>query len=778
MSEKVLKCINRAVYFLNRNKFTKAEDQAERALKTLSQLKMRPSPFSFEIGKILNHIGVKYLQRGDFRRATLNLQKAMMLKREVAGKEHESSIGTTRNLIQSSMFSCSFDLAEKLINELLTFAQRQKNSSLKEYAETQKRILDEIINNKPGIKIKGVGFASDRYTIPALDNLYLPNLFDKLQAIVKEIHMSLIGYETLKCSVTFQVLSRIAKEPPIIDNPYLGEEWKVDAPAPLKSRIPKSSDNFVAFVDDNMSIRKDELRLIDEKERDIQFELKGGLWDIHIPSSYPRFGHASRPSVKIPSCKQFAFFRGKGFVFRWKLDLGTVYKLQFKINFTHTSDRIGVSSPRLGLLFPFKYVSLQHMNAVHPLKQLTIHSVLAKPISYHRTSEGSGIIPMKINASELSLGKINKGQPYSFDRKGSESELTLNQSLNFNDYGMIGLKLSYSPKENLTVWVKTWDQAIPTGIYHTFSGFQKYQVPLVNFRVVNNSNVSKKLLFCTKIESFTQEQRTTVTFPPKTTKTVTHLPPILEGALQRLVETRATNICTKVTELDGSPSLILDDTHPVRLLAFDTMVWEVTNPSTGITEDLSRHILAWITPHTSKRLIEKVARKALELHPKNEIVGYQGAKNQKEQIDVVKEQVKAVYTALKEHGISYVSTPICFGTDSPELTQRVRLPEDSIQSRSANCIDCSVLIASILEHIGLNPAIVLIPGHAFLAWETWQGSRKYQFLETTMLQTSTFEESLRKGWEEWQMFLGLSTPKKGFLDVALLRKDGIFPMTL
>jgi len=418
------------------------------------------------------------------------------------------------------------------------------------------------------------------------------------------------------------------------------------------------------------------------------------------------------------------------------------------------------------------------MNAVHPPKQLTIHSVLAKPISYHRTSEGAGIIPVKINASELSLGKISKGQHYSFDREGSGSELTLSQSINFTDYCMIGLKLSYSPKENLTVWVKTWDQPIPTGIYHTLLGSQKYRVPLVNFRVLNNSNESKKLLFCTKIEGFTQEQRTTVTFPPKKTKIVTHLPPILEGALQRLIETKVTNICTKVTELDGSPTLILDNTYPIRLLAFDTMVWEVTNPSTGITEDLSRLILAWITPHTHERLIEKLVHKAVELHPKKVIVGYQSAKNQREQIHVVKEQVKAVYNALKEYGISYVSTPICFGTDTPELTQRVRLPENSIQSRSANCIDCSVLFASVLEHIGLNPAIVLIPGHAFLAWETWRGSEKYQFLETTMLQTSTFEESLRKDSEEWRMFLGLSTPKKRFLDVASLRKDGIFPMVL
>ena len=46
------------------------------------------------------------------------------------------------------------------------------------------------------------------------------------------------------------------------------------------------------------------------------------------------------------------------------------------------------------------------------------------------------------------------------------------------------------------------------------------------------------------------------------------------------------------------------------------------------------------------------------------------------------------------------------------------LPRESLADKEANCINGTVLFASLLEGISMSPAIVLVPGHAFLAWET------------------------------------------------------------
>jgi hypothetical protein len=41
----------------------------------------------------------------------------------------------------------------------------------------------------------------------------------------------------------------------------------------------------------------------------------------------------------------------------------------------------------------------------------------------------------------------------------------------------------------------------------------------------------------------------------------------------------------------------------------------------------------------------------------------------------------------------------------------------------------------------MNPAICIVPGHAFLAWETWRDSGDWKFVETTMLGSHNYEQA-------------------------------------
>lgn len=76
----------------------------------------------------------------------------------------------------------------------------------------------------------------------------------------------------------------------------------------------------------------------------------------------------------------------------------------------------------------------------------------------------------------------------------------------------------------------------------------------------------------------------------------------------------------------------------------------------------------------------------------------------------VKTQIGAIYAAIKNLNIIYQSVPASFGN----LGQRVRLPDQVLSHRLGNCLDMSLLFASALENIGLNPLLVLIDGHAFV----------------------------------------------------------------
>jgi hypothetical protein len=135
----------------------------------------------------------------------------------------------------------------------------------------------------------------------------------------------------------------------------------------------------------------------------------------------------------------------------------------------------------------------------------------------------------------------------------------------------------------------------------------------------------------------------------------------------------------------------------------------------------------------------------------------------------VRDQVKAIFDALKAQGISYSSTTISF----PAGSQKVRFPSDALNESAANCIDGTVLMASALEAIDIEPMIVLVPGHAFLGWRENSGSNAMEFVETTMIGSSTFDEALQYASDEFNKYSAAGTAK--LVDIKKARALGLLP---
>lgn len=74
-------------------------------------------------------------------------------------------------------------------------------------------------------------------------------------------------------------------------------------------------------------------------------------------------------------------------------------------------------------------------------------------------------------------------------------------------------------------------------------------------------------------------------------------------------------------------------------------------------------------------------------------------------------------------------------TDSFFLaSQRVRRVDETIASRSGNCIDGTVLFASLIELMGMKPVIVYVSGHAFIGIrDSASEDAGFWFLETTLV---------------------------------------------
>jgi hypothetical protein len=125
--------------------------------------------------------------------------------------------------------------------------------------------------------------------------------------------------------------------------------------------------------------------------------------------------------------------------------------------------------------------------------------------------------------------------------------------------------------------------------------------------------------------------------------------------------------------------------------------------------------------------------------------------------------VRAVCLALNQHLSGYVTSP-------PEVQpewQRIRTAEELHISRHGNCLDYSVLTASLLEAIGLDPFVVLLPEHAIAGCSLvplqWLGDP--QLATLPLLTTVANQASLQKFCQPPFLFLECTAlPTVGDLD--------------
>jgi hypothetical protein len=140
-------------------------------------------------------------------------------------------------------------------------------------------------------------------------------------------------------------------------------------------------------------------------------------------------------------------------------------------------------------------------------------------------------------------------------------------------------------------------------------------------------------------------------------------------------------------------------------------------------------------------------------------------------------QVQAVWDALAARGLSYVNVATDSGASPYLSTQYVRFLEQSVSERGANCVDASVLFASVLRRIGLRPVLLFRPGHCFTGfYDAAEGGRIVAF-ETTLLGSAPFAAAVAEGTKELQTTLPYAgTPQYSVVDIAVCRQQGVSPI--
>lgn len=125
------------------------------------------------------------------------------------------------------------------------------------------------------------------------------------------------------------------------------------------------------------------------------------------------------------------------------------------------------------------------------------------------------------------------------------------------------------------------------------------------------------------------------------------------------------------------------------------------------TKILPQTIASFITPNhpAINNIVVKSAAMLKKMTGSSSLNEYQSGNS-----NDVRQQVAAVFAALHDLGIVYRGMPASYET----IGQRITMPDQVVSSKIGNCIELTLLMATVLEAIGINSVVIFQKGHAYL----------------------------------------------------------------
>jgi hypothetical protein len=238
------------------------------------------------------------------------------------------------------------------------------------------------------------------------------------------------------------------------------------------------------------------------------------------------------------------------------------------------------------------------------------------------------------------------------------------------------------------------------------------------------------------------------------------------AALRQLSQSRPESfvVTTSAEGFSTEQQTLVCNVHSI-----NEVVARLYNAETGQWQDTSICFAAFVNedhPWIASLLQEAMARGGLRA-----ITGYESGPY------TVTQQAQAVWEALAARGLTYVNVATDSSSSSGVDTQFVRFLDQSVQDQGANCVDASVLFASIFRRMGLRPVLFFRPGHCFVGYYDAAEGGHMIALETTYLNSGSFASAVIAGTQELQTTLPyLGTSQYAAVDIVQARRLGINPI--
>lgn len=312
---------------------------------------------------------------------------------------------------------------------------------------------------------------------------------------------------------------------------------------------------------------------------------------------------------------------------------------------------------------------------------------------------------------------------------------------------------------------------IMTGLYPQY---RKLGIPLISIEIENPLPYSISVYMESEIVGLSYKTRSIEIVKAKDRVQISQYPQLINN-----IQIKDNNIANLhyIVKIDGR--IVSEQSIEVTFVPRDVLFWGYLDSNNKFV-DTSLLLAGWVTPNIPD--IRQLLRNASFFHPEKSLYGYQlESVNSIELRDYARTQVKAIYDCLRNnYEIHYVNTPVAF-TPKNIVAQRINLPSETLSRGIANCIDSTVLFASAMESIGMNPYIVILPGHSLLAWSINKNSNQLDFLDVTYVSDLEFDEAINIAYERLNKeevdFSKAQTDKFSIISIKDARKNlGIDPI--
>lgn len=328
-----------------------------------------------------------------------------------------------------------------------------------------------------------------------------------------------------------------------------------------------------------------------------------------------------------------------------------------------------------------------------------------------------------------------------------------------------------APVDNIEVDIVIND-ILPT-VYHLYGD---YFDDMARVTLTNHNAFPIKARVEAVVTNYTDAAIQTVTLAPNEETSVALNPPFLPGVFERLTEAKKANLRIVVDYLkEGERRLIYEDTTTIT-------IWSQGDTLLSAPGFHSPYVFIATLAVPNDPALDRILRNAADYAPGG-IIRW-GYEEEGDKGKLLYNKLKAIYRAVADEGVIYVATGIPFVPREERYQglylQRIKLPYQVLATRSGMCLETSLLFASLYEKIMLDPVIIYVPGHAYLAVPVSEGSSAYYFIETTLVGRGSFEEAIRAGAENFKEHYPYLKKDRAdsyfWVKISALRQEGILPI--